>query len=62
MDQLVADPEISDKEGRRNVSRAQTTLRYLPPPPNQMNDSAQKVKLVKNTIPTDILPGRLLLD
>ena len=61
MDQLVADPEISDKEGRRNVSRAQATLRYLPPPPNQMNETAQKVNFVKNAIPNDILPGRLLL-
>ena len=57
----VADPEISDKKGEGNVSRAQATLRYLPPPLNQMNDSAQKVNFAKNTIPTNILPGRLLL-
>ena len=60
MDQLVADPEISDKEGRRNVSRAQATLRYLLRPPNQMNDSVQRVNFVKNTILTDILPGATL--
>ena len=53
----MADPEISDKEGRRNVSRAQATLRYLPPPPNQMNVSSEKVNFVKNTIPNDILLG-----
>ena len=48
-------PEILDKEDRRNVSRAKATLRYLPPPPNQMNDSAQKVNFVTNTIPNDSL-------
>ena len=49
----MADPEISDEVDRRSVSRAQATLRYLPPPANQMNDSAQKVNFVKNTIPND---------
>ena len=53
-------PEITNKEDRRNVSRAQATLRYLPPPSNQMNDSAQKVNFVKNTIPNDTLPGATL--
>ena len=50
---MAADPEILDKEDRRNVSRAKATLHYLPPPPNQINDSAQKVNFVTNTIPND---------
>ena len=57
----VADPEISDKEGEGNVSRAQSDSPLPTPSTNQMNDSAQKVNFAKNTIPTDILPRRLLL-
>ena len=53
---MAADPEILDKEDRRNVSRAQATLRYLSPlHQTKLTIPLKNVNFVTNTIPNDSL-------